>query len=149
MKELEADKKQNQDCDVRHRARITDAQKKHAEELKKLEQSLKKKQGKKNKKDEYEKDEVTPSQTSGNQTNKKNAEINVSRKKSIFKIFTENFVIAVNPSNWKKIISALKSLFKSSDQTAEIIKKNNKIISSFLSKLRNKDLEQEIKIAAL
>ena len=36
MKELEADKKQNQDCDVRHRARITDAQKKHAEELKKL-----------------------------------------------------------------------------------------------------------------
>ena len=64
MKELEADKKQNQDCDVRHRARITDAQKKHAEELKKLEQSLKEKQGKKNKKDEYEKDEVKSSQAS-------------------------------------------------------------------------------------
>jgi hypothetical protein len=149
MKKLFGQDTNEESGDARYRARITEQQKQHIEELKKLQQSLQEKSSEKSLKDSQKDTEKNETSSA---VKDKLKEVNVSKKKNIFKIITDTFVLAVQPKRWKEIILGLKVLFSISSQEdilIEEIKNGNKKISAYLAVLKKKDLDMEIKIAQL
>ncbi|KYH12864.1 hypothetical protein [Neorickettsia sp. 179522] len=153
MKKLINDKLEDEtggsSSDARYRARMTEQQQSHLEELKKLQESFKEKTESVNS-FKYHEDSV--SGVSEEDELKTEEKVEVSRKRRIFRIFADKFSLAVRPSAWAKIISGLRSLFggKSVDEILLEIKTGNKTIKSLLALLKHKEkLSLQIRIAAL
>ncbi|WP_041917537.1 hypothetical protein [Neorickettsia sennetsu] len=153
MKKLINDKLENKtdesSSDARYRARMTEQQQNHLEELKKLQESFKEKT-----------EGISDIEFRGdfasdiNEEDELKAEkkVEVSRRKGLFRVIADKFSFVVRPSNWAKVISSLRSLFggKSVDQLLLEIKAGNKTIKSLLALLKHKEkLSLQIRIAAL
>ncbi|QHD65535.1 hypothetical protein [Neorickettsia findlayensis] len=146
--ELE-DKTDESSSDARYRARITEQQQSHLEELKKLQESFKEKTESVN---GFRCHEDFVSGVSEEDELKIEEKVEVSRKKGIFRIVADKFSLAVRPSTWAKVISGLRSLFggKSVDELLLEIKTGNKTIKSLLALLKHKEkLSLQIRIASL
>lgn len=131
--------------DERYKARVTEQQQQHEEELKKLQESYKEKTKEKTK------EEKNPKKEEAQKSREK--EINVSRKKNIFKIITEAFTLTVQPKKWEAIIEDLKALFGGNIEEELLLRElklNNEKIALLLHHLKDKDrISREIRIAAL
>ncbi|ACT69885.1 conserved hypothetical protein [Neorickettsia risticii str. Illinois] len=146
--ELE-DKTDESSSDARYRARMTEQQQSHLEELKKLQESFKEKAEPVN---SFESREDFVSDVKEGDELKAEKKVEVSRKKGLFRVIADKFSFAVRPSTWAKVISGLRSLFggKSIDELLLEIKAGNKTIKSLLALLKHKEkLSLQIRIAAL